>query len=135
MIAFTNIFFILQLVLFVVLSIWAVQSSVIIRGNLLIMISAAILALIPLHYTGPILTSMFADQTKIDSMLEFFLFTLVFAGYIHLIAFLIKKFIFKKYYKVFDDTILSLVFANLYPVYAAIIALIILIWSKNQWFL
>lgn len=133
MVAITNIFLILQLVLFVVLSIWAVRSEIILKGNLVIMCGATLLALIPMHYTTPYLAALLSDQTKIDTMLEFFLFTVVFAGYIHFISYLLKRFIFKRYYKAFDDTILSLIFANLYPVYMAVLALIILVWGKTGW--
>lgn len=124
MVSFTTYFFILQLILFVLLSIIAVRNNVIVKGNLLIMLSATLLAIIPLHYVAPFITALLYDKTKIDAMLEFFLFTIFFAGLIHLISFLLKKYILKEYYKASNDTILAFIFANLYPVYIAFFAII-----------
>lgn len=134
MITFTTYFFILQLILFVVLSIIAVKSNMIVKGNLLIMLSATLLATIPLHYIGPRIARLFSDESKIDTMLEFFIFTFLFAGVIHLISFFLKKYIFRKYYKPTDDTLLSFIFANLYPVYVAFFAIILFLWKKYDWF-
>lgn len=134
MIALTTYFFILQLILFVVLSIIAVKSNIIVKGNLLIMLSATLLATIPLHYIGPHIARLYSNEVKIDTMLEFFIFTILFAGLIHLISFLFKKYIFKKFYKPTNDTLLSFIFANLYPVYAALFAIILFFWRKHDWF-
>lgn len=133
MIVFTTYFFILQLILFVVLSIIAFKNNVITKGNLLIMISSTLLAAIPLHYIGPRIAQLFSDKTKIDTMLEFFLFTIIFAGLIHLISFFFKKYIFKKHYNSTNDTLLSFIFANLYPVYIAFFTIIFFLWEKYHW--
>lgn len=133
MIEFTTYFFILQLILFVLLSIIAVKNHVIAKGNLLIMFSSTLLATIPLHYIGPRIARLFSDKTKIDTMLEFFLFTILFAGLIHLISFCFKKYILKKYYNSTNDTLLSFIFANLYPVYIALFVIIFFLWGKYHW--
>ena len=89
MIALTTYFFILQLILFVVLSIIAVKSNIIVKGNLLIMLSATLLATIPLHYIGPRIARLYSNEVKIDTMLEFFIFTiLIFLLHLYLFFFL-----------------------------------------------
>lgn len=130
MIVFTTYIFILQLILFILLSIIAVKNNVIAERSLLIMISLTLLATIPLHYIGPRITRLCSDKTKIDTMLEFFLFTILFAGLIHLISFFFKKYILKKYYNPTNDTLLSFIFANLYPVYVALFTIIFFLWKK-----